>query len=258
MIGVLRSEWVKLRSVRSTYIVLILVPAIFGLVALLTITTVNFWDATPSRRDSIILSPFTGFTSWLVGVGLAILGVLTMTSEHSTGLMRTTYTVVPLRTKVVAGKAIVLTVVAFVSGQLVEFGSFFLSRAMMGNRTIVGHTSSLAEEAPAMVASGTVVVVYAILGLGLGALLRSTAGAITALVSYWYIAPLIAQKLPGEWASWATSLMLTHLPAQLTGAESFGMSPPLKLSQPAAAVVMLLYMAVAFGVASVFVRRRDA
>ncbi|AXB43743.1 ABC transporter permease [Amycolatopsis albispora] len=258
MTGILRSEWVKLRSVRSTYVILTIVPAILGLVALMTMTVVNFWDATPARRDTVILSPLTGFTSWLAGVGLAILGVLAITSEHSSGLIRTSFTAVPQRTKVLAGKALVLAAVAFSVGQIVEFGSFFLSRAMIGDRIVVGHTSTLAEEAPRMLAAGSIAVVYAMLGLGLGTLLRSTAGAISALVAYWYVAPLVTQKLPGEWASWTTSVMLTHLPEQLAGSGKFGMGPELVLSQAGAAVAIVLYVTLALGSAAIVLRRRDA
>ncbi|QFU88198.1 ABC transporter permease [Amycolatopsis sp. YIM 10] len=258
MTGALHSEWVKLRSVRSTYAVLALVPVIFALVALMTMSVVNFWDATPSRRDTVILSPLTGFASWLSGIGLAILGVLTITNEHSSGLIRTSFTVVPQRTKLLAAKAVVLAGIAFVVGQLVEFGSFFLSRAMIGDRTLVGHTSTLAEEAPRMLAAGSVVIVYAMLGLGLGTLLRSTAGAISALVAYWYVVPLVTQKLPGELASWATSVMLTHLPEQLAGSGRFGMGPELMLSQAGAALALALYVALALGAASIVMRRRDA
>ncbi|MEV4379202.1 ABC transporter permease [Streptosporangium sp. NPDC049644] len=257
------AEWLKLRTVRSTWYVLAAVASFVVLSAVFTLYVGSLWDGLPpegrltlrtARPEQIILMP--------VQICMAVLGVLSFTSEYATGMARTSFTVLPRRGVVLAARAAVVAAVAFTVGQASGFIAFFASRLIIGARPIPGFGTPLAQEFPKIFAGGLSVLVLAMVGLGAGAVLRSTAGAITAVVVYLYVLPRFVLLLPDPWNARIGSVLLEDLTVQAVG------EPPLAvglgdaaagigLSPPAALAVMSLYVVVALAAAAVALTRRD-
>ncbi len=143
-----------------------------------------------SRQRSGVCVPFR-----VLAIG--ILGVLSFTSEFSTGQIRTTFTAVPRRRAVLAAKAGAVGTVALLSGEVLSFAAFFLSGAILSphHRGI-----SLADPGAlrAVVWAGIALFAIALVGVALGAIIRHTAGAVAALPALIYL-PLAALSLPVPW-----------------------------------------------------------
>lgn len=140
------------------------------------------------------------FFAWLEYPVLAVgvLGVLAFSSECSTGQIRTTFSAVPHRVTVLVAKAGVLGAVVQPLGEVLAFGAFFVSQAMLAGR----HSElSLARAGAvrAVLAGGFSLFVVAMVGLSLGAIVRHTAGAVAALPAVLYL-PLRVLSLPSPWA----------------------------------------------------------
>ncbi|MEU4536018.1 ABC transporter permease [Streptosporangium sp. NPDC023825] len=260
---VLAAEWLKLRTVRSTWYVLAAVAASVVLMVVFTLYVGGLWDGLPPERratlraarpEQLLLLP--------VQICMAVLGVLAFTSEHATGMARTTFTAVPQRGAVLAARAAVVAAVAFAVGQGSGLVTFAAGRLIIGDRPIPGFASSLHEEFPGMFAAGLSAVVLAMVGLGAGAVLRSTAGAITGVVAYLYVLPRFATALPDPWNARVGSVLLEDLTRQAAGepplAVGLGDAPGgIGLSPAAALAVMALYVVAALGAAAVALARRD-
>ena len=195
--GLLSSEWTKLRSVRSTLWAL----AVTAVTALGGSGAVAVSLALAKKGSGLPLDPLASiFFAWLEYPVLAVgtLGALAFSSECSTGQIRTTFSAVPQRAAVLAAKASVLGAVVLVLGEVLAFGSFFFSQAVLA-----GHRSELSLARPgevrAVVAGGFSLFVVAMVGLSLGAIVRHTAGAVAALPAVLYL-PLRVLSLPSPWA----------------------------------------------------------
>ncbi|ANZ41680.1 hypothetical protein BBK82_42765 [Lentzea guizhouensis] len=250
--GVLRSEWVKLRSVRSSGFTLLgasLTMIVTGLVFASTAGTDSDGADGVTDPTGITLSGVV-FAQLVIGV----LGVLVISGEHATGMIRTTLTGVPTRLPVLAGKVVVLAgtvfpavlvsaVVVFFAGQVV-MGGAGLPTARIGDAGVVG----------ALVGSAVTMTGVAAIGLALGALLRNTAGAVSTLVVLVFLAPgLGGLLLPASWQDRA----LRFLPS--TAAEAFTSVVPAPglLTASAGAAVFAAWAVVPLLAAAVLLRRRD-
>ncbi len=196
----LRSEFTKLRSVRSTYWTLLAVIVVtVGLGALFSWGTASHWnqvspgdrlnfDATATSLAGLILSQLV----------IVVLGALTITSEYSTGMIRTSLTAMPRRGVVYAAKAIVFTGVALVVGWIASFAAFFLGQALLSGKHI---NATLAEPhvLRAVIGGGLFLAACGLLAFGIGAALRHTAGAITASIALLFVLFILANFLPESW-----------------------------------------------------------
>jgi ABC-2 type transport system permease protein len=252
---VLASEWIKLWSVRSTCAALLIAAVLaVGLSALGTYLTATVAAHPPAGRpalpDALTLS-FSGFPTAQLAV--AVLGVLTFTGENATGLIRTTFVAVPRRWAVLAAKAATAGAVVLVTGELLAFASFFLTQAILA-----GHHRGLSLSHPgvlgAVLAGGSYLVIVALLGLGLGVIIRSTAAAIAAAVALTYLIPEILSLLPSPW----DGRIDRFLP--LTAAEQLVSSrPKTDMFSPALSLLVVVAWAVAaLAAACVVITRRDA
>jgi ABC-type transport system involved in multi-copper enzyme maturation permease subunit len=257
--GPLWAEWVKIRSVRSTYVVLAITTAGAVLAVLLAWYAASYWDgATAVARQHFVLSPAAPVVGWIAQVCLAILGVLAITSEYATGTIRTSVAAVPRRARLLAAKAAVVGAVSLVAAQAAVFTAFFASHWIIGGRPMRFWTAPVPAEVPVLLSWGVSAMVSALVGLGLGALLRSAAAAIPAVLVLWYLVPVVALHLPGEVGVWASALNLANLPAQLSGAPELsggdGGSP---LPPAAALAAMAGYVIAALGGGAASIVRRD-
>jgi len=197
----LRAEWVKLRSVRSTtWSLLVTVVLTVGLGALFCAARVARWDRLDIREQ--LTFDRTGFSLngvFLAQLAIGVLGVLVMTSEYATGQIRASLGAVPERGVVLVSKIVVFMTVTLVVGTVACFGAFFAGQAILSQKNA---SASLADPGAlrAVIGGGLYLAVLGALGLGLGAILRRTAGAIATLVGLLLILPILVSFLPSPWS----------------------------------------------------------
>ncbi|MGH3182478.1 MAG: ABC transporter permease [Streptosporangiaceae bacterium] len=192
--SVARMEWLKLRSVRSTAWVLLVFAA--GLIGLAVLVMRHQDWATMSAANRASFDPtnnsFAGLTIGQLAFG--VLGVLVITSEFSSGMIRATLAAVPRRPLLLAAKAAVLVAVALVAGEILAFGAFAIGEAVL--RAPAPHaTLSQPGVLRAVLMGGAYPALIGLIGLGLGAIIRHTAGAICSVVGVLFVLPLILLPL---------------------------------------------------------------
>jgi ABC-2 type transport system permease protein len=239
------SEWTKLRSVRSTFWTLLVaaITAIGGSVIL----AISSAHGTKQPLDPIASIYFAWLEYPVLAVG--ILGVLVFTSEFSTGQIRTTFTAVPHRSRVLWGKAVVVGTLALVFGEVLSFAAFFLSQAILSS-----HHRSLSLAHPgvlrAVLAAGICLCAITLVGVALGLIIRHTAGAVAALPALLYL-PLVVMSLPSPWndrIARFTMLMASYQTVSLHRHAGL-FSPTISI------VIVLVWPTVAMGVAAMLARR---
>jgi ABC-2 type transport system permease protein len=197
------AEWTKIRSVRSTAWTLILFVIItIGLTALFSWVTVANWTGPRAAdRDARILSDPVGFI-FGAGIGLGqlticVLGVLLITTEYSTGVIRASLLAVPKRFPMLAAKIAVFAVLMVVLAEVVAFGSFLVGSAILRSRVPVSLSDTGVLRAT--VGAGLYLTVLGLFAMAVGALLRHTAGAISAVIGIVLVLPILTGLLPDEW-----------------------------------------------------------
>jgi ABC-2 type transport system permease protein len=194
---VLVFEWVKLRSVRSNYVTLLIAAmATIGATAVVAQTIASTRAAPPVAINGLTVS-FLGYAEYGV-IPVSVLAVLQFTSEYTTGLIRTTFCAVPRRWAVLAGKAAVTGGATLVAGEVLAFICFSMTQAMLSGRH---HGVSLAQPGVpgAVLAGGFVLCACALTALGLGAMIRHTPAAITATLAAIYGLAVLCLVLPPPW-----------------------------------------------------------
>ena len=250
---VLASEWTKLRSARSNYLTLLMAAVwTIGVTAVVAHTLVAPHGPPPPGPMTPLTESFLGYAEYTV-LPVSILGVLAFTSEYSTGLIRTTFTAVPRRRAVLAAKAAVAGTAALIAGELLAFTSFFLTQAILSER----HRGlSLAQPGVpgAVLAAGLVLAACALAGLGLGAIVRHTAGAIAATVAVIFLLAATYLLLPSPWNARIGRFTLPAAAYQVVA-----WHPQAGLLSPALSLLVLLaWPAAILLAAAVVITRRDA
>ncbi len=206
--GALRSEFTKIRSVRSTYWALLaLVVACVGIGALFSwgeaqhvaslAGTRGGADVAANTRSHAVATSLFGL---LIGqLVIVVLGALSITSEYSTGMISSSLTTMPRRGTVYAAKAIVFGAVALVVGLITSFGSFLAGQAILSAQH-VGTTLGQPDALRAVIGGGLFLTVCGLLSFGIGAVLRHTAGAITASIGLTFVLYMLSGFLPDNWA----------------------------------------------------------
>jgi ABC-2 type transport system permease protein len=199
--GALRSEFTKLRSVRSTYwtLLLLVLAGIAWSVANCAGDAAHWAQTPPQDRGFPDATQDAVIGLALLGqLVVVVLGALAITSEYSTGLIRTSLIVLPRRGVVFAAKAIVLTAVTLVIAVLTSFAAFFIGQYLLRG---THHAATLGQPdvLRAVLASALYVALSGLFSFGLGAMLRSTAGALTAAYGLLFLLPQLAKALPNQW-----------------------------------------------------------
>jgi ABC-2 type transport system permease protein len=197
MTGAVRAEWTKARTVPSTgWLLVLVVVAMVGLGFAVT-STVRIHDCAqdPCVLDTTKLS-LAGVR--LAQVGAGILGVLLVTSEHTTGTISPTLAAVPRRWAVLASKCAVAATLVAGAGVVGVVGALLVARATLPGRGFTAATgyphSTLLHDLTQRAAFGTVLylALIALVGLGIGHLVRDTGAAVTLLLTLLFVAPLVA------------------------------------------------------------------
>jgi ABC-2 type transport system permease protein len=185
-----RMEWLKLRSVRSTgWVLLVFAAGMFGLAIL--VQSQYHW-ATMSAADRASFDPTEqGFAGLAIGqLALGVLGALVITTEFSSGMIRATLAAVPRRPLLLAAKAAVLGAVTLAAGEILAFATFAVGELVL--RSPAPHaTLGQPGVLRAVLMGGAYPALIALIALGLGAVIRHTAGAISAVVGILFVLPLI-------------------------------------------------------------------
>ena len=198
-VNVLRSEFLKLRSVRSTFWTL--ASAVVFNVALASVVA----QIIPSRlsakdrqtTDAIQLS-MAGLHLSQVAIG--VLGVLVITSEYGTGLIRATLSAVPRRREVLVAKATVFALVAAVGGMVSTFAAYFAFEwSLPSGGDYMKSSLSDPGVLRAVVGAGLYLAVLGLLGLGIGSVVRASAGSIATLFGLLFVPNILFELLPSSW-----------------------------------------------------------
>jgi ABC-2 type transport system permease protein len=251
----LHAEWTKLGTVRSTIWSLVLLT--LGFTGLNTWLTVSQWSkADASSRARIVADP----TGTILGVGfqlsqltVCVLGVLVIASEYSTGMIRASLLAVPRRAPMLAAKAAVFAVLVFAVGEAVAFPSFLLGAAVLHRRAPV--TLGDAGVLRAVIGAGLYLAVLGLFALAIAAIIRHTAGAITAVIGFVLVLAPLAQLLPGSIGRHIHAYLPSeagHLIGQAHRAQHDLLSPWQGFG------VFCLWTAVLLAIATYQLQRRDA
>ena len=240
--GVLHSEWIKLRSLRSTVIV--------GALTVLAVVAYPV-PLTYQHGTNPIAESLTGV--YLAPLTVSILGVLVITGEYTTGMIRATLCAVPRRLGVLWAKAVVLTLAVFPVALISTLAAFLAGQARYGRH---GVSLSAPGALRAVIGAALFLTVLGLLGLGLGALIRNTAGGVTAAVGVTFVLPYAYDLLPPSWQPHAGP----YLPMQ--AGQAVWAVPPQQtqgtLHPWAGFAVFCGYAAVTLAAAAVALKRRDA
>ncbi|QTE28296.1 ABC transporter permease subunit [Pengzhenrongella sicca] len=256
---VARSEWSKFASLKSSWItILAAVVVIVGFAVLATAVTSGDVAGPPGGGGGGGQMASDPTSLSLAGASLAqiilgILGILVISGEYSSGMIRATLAAVPRRLPVLWGKAAVIGLVSLVVSVPSVLIAFFLGQAILGD----GANVSFSDDgvAQAVLGTGAYLAAVALLGVALGALLRNAAGAIGALFVLLLLAPsLLGLVLPSSWED----SILPYLPSNAGAAFTSVVPTDGLLSTGGGAAVLVAWIVVLLGAAAVLIKRRDA
>ncbi|NUP52178.1 MAG: ABC transporter permease subunit [Catenulispora sp.] len=198
---VLTSEWIKFRSLRSSYWSLLVgCGAMIGLGLLFSMVITSKWDTmSPLRRRDFdaITVPLRGYFLGQLAVG--VLGVMVVTGEYSTGMIRASLSAVPKRLPVLWAKATVFAVAVWLTTTATAFVCFFIGQGFFSGKHIQADLSTPGA-LRVVIGTGLYLTVVGLLGVGLGTVIRSTAGAIAALFATLLVLPVLGEVL--NFTSW--------------------------------------------------------
>jgi ABC-2 type transport system permease protein len=256
--GALRSEWTKIRSVRSTVWSLIALIAVsVGMISLMLAMRMGDWNQlSPARQHELAADPLGVYFPIAIGLGqlaMVVLGVMTVTSEYTTGMIRSTLQAQPRRMIVMTAKIVVFSVVAAIVGQIVAFGSFFATQQIV--KAHITMTLSEPGYLRSVVGGGLYLAVIGLFSLAMGGILRHTAGAITAVAAIVMVLGNMTELLPSSWGA--------HVHAwwpSIAGAYVYtpSVDPGQLLTPWQGFAVLSGWTALLLAVAYVLLKRRDA
>jgi ABC-2 type transport system permease protein len=250
---VIRSELTKLWSLRSTrWSLLLAVVTMAGLGILISAVRMAHWDSRPDRRhvDPLDIS----LSGWHVAeLAIGVLGVLIISGEYSTGMIRSTLTAVPRRLPVLWAKMLVFGTATFVLMLPCAFVAFFVTQAILKQHH-VQTTLSHSHTVRAVIGAALFLTAVGLLGTALGALLRNTAGGIATFAGVMFVVPGIAAILPASW----TNSITPYLPLNAGTAIMNLHHDSSTLAPWTGFAVFAAYVAVLTAFAAVMLVRRDA
>jgi ABC-2 type transport system permease protein len=248
---VVRMEWIKLGSVRATWWLLGLVPVAMAAVGVAV--AVGYRSHRPvATAAQLVNNGLAG--SVLAQVLVGALGVLVVSNEYSSGMVRATLAAVPRRGLVLAAKATVFGAVAFTVGELASLAAFAASQAALSGSPVPRAALADPGTLRAVLCTGAYLGLVGLLGVGLGTAVRHTGGAIGALFGVLFV-PIFLAAVLGSFAI----TVLRFIPLFIL-INSVGVVTPVpgSLSVPTGMAVLCLYPAAALGLGGWLLRRRDS
>lgn len=248
---VIASEWLKFRTLRSTLAVLS--AAVVGMLVIALVVAFNTRHLTANLQPND-LSPSATMQGYYLGqLLIGALGVLFVTGEYSTGMIRATLVAVPRRLPVLWGKLVVFAGIVLVTLTVTCVVSFLAAQALLAHYR-PGY--SLADPGVLRVVLGTALylTLVGIIGAAYGWIVRSTPGALVAYFATIVVVPVLFGAVLGTWGKHVAE----YLPTQAGAAFSTSVGEPPSLAPWPGLVVMLAWVVLALAVSTVLLRRRDA
>jgi ABC-2 type transport system permease protein len=254
-VRVVLSEWTKLRSLRSTrWSLLVATVLTIGFPILASAVISAHWgQRSPSDRAHFHPLDVALIGSQVAQLAIGVLGVLVISGEYSTGMIRASLTAVPKRLPVLWAKVLVFAVVTFVLMLPAVLIAFFASQSIL-SRHHVQTTFSHPHVARAVIGAALYLTVIAIFSLSLGTILRNTAGGIAAFAAILFVIPPLMNVLPTSWNDAASR----YLPSNAGRAILNVTHDSGSLAPWTGFAVFCAYAAAALAVAAVLLVRRDA
>ena len=256
--GIIRSEWLKFWSLRSSwYSLAITVLGIIGLNCLFAYGAVT--EVNRAHQLHRILPPdFDAANTAMRGYLLAqlvigVLGVLVVSGEYGTGMIRSSLAAAPKRVPVLIGKAVVFAVITFVVTTITAFIAIFPVQPILDSAGI-GFSLSSPGVLRAIFGIGFYLTVIGLIGMALAWILRHTAAAIAALMGLILVIPPLTGLLPTDWQPHITPYLPSEAGSQLAAATP----DPTGLAGGTALVTVIVWVAVAIIAGAVLLKRRDA
>ena len=257
MLSQMRAEWTKLRSARALYVQIGLAIVLgIGLSALICLAVASSWSkmspADQADFHSVLISlSGTGFAD----IVLVVTGVTLVSSEYTSGMVRLTMTVTPNRLRVFFAKVIVVTLVIWAISIVFVLGAFLAGQTVLSTHAGVP-TASLGDSDAqrAIIATWLTTPVFPLIGAALGAILRSTASAITTTLALVFIPAIFGGFLPDSWQKHVLAYLPTNAGDALQRADHNYLT---YISPEAAIITLIAWLAAFFIAASLFLQRRD-
>ena len=246
---VVRAELIKLATLRSTLWVLLVTVA--GTLGVTVLATHGLGHHNPQWYQGFdpTNQSFTGLALGTLAIG--VFGVLSVTGEYASGTIRSSLMAAPRRPLLLLGKILVVGTVILAVGEALAFACFGLGMAVL---SAVG-APSVALSHPgvlrAVTLSGAFLALLGLLGLGLGVIIRHTAGAVAAYVGITFLLPVLLQRIPGTPSRYTPVGILANSVSAVVHQSN-------QVSAPVGFGLMVLYATVILGLGAIFIARRDA
>ena len=253
------SEWTKLLSLRSTrYTLLAGIAATIAFAVIPALINASRWS-TMSLHDKLSFNPLE---TTLIGVNLAqlalgALGVLVISGEYSTGMIRSTFAAVPRRLPVLWAKAGVFGAVTLVLALPAMLIAFFSAQAILHGHSVAGHDIALSISDPgvarAVIGGALYLTLAGLFGLSLGAIFRNTAAGISTFAGILFVVPPLLDVLPSSW----NNAISPYLPSK-AGQAIMQIGNPAHTLGPWTGIALFAgYTALTMAAAAVLLKRRD-
>ncbi|WP_157005989.1 ABC transporter permease [Agromyces laixinhei] len=262
--GVLRSEWIKLRSLRSTvWSYLIVIALSLGMALIMSFSMVNGMsggaDASgaPADQQIALIVQSSVFGVYFGQLVVGVLGVLVISGEYTTGMIRSTLTAVPKRLPALAAKTVVLFTATFLIGLISTVGAYVASSLVF---SADGVSASIAEPGVylSLLGGALYLALIAVFALGVGTMLRSSAGGIAAVLGLLLLLPTVLQMIPADWAQDMIPYLLSTAGLDMFSGAMSGGETGDGLNVWQNLLVVLAWMGASIVGAAVLLKRRDA
>lgn len=257
--GILKGEWIKLlslRSIRWSILVMLLLSWLGA--GMLSLAMAGEEPLTPAMTMALVAQSAT-FGSMFTVLIMGVLGVLSITSEYASGLILSSLTAVPKRTPLLLAKALVVAALAFSVGVVSSFGGGLLAALIYGEAGF----AAFAEPAVlvSLLGNALYLTLAALLALGVGALLRSSAGAISVVVTLFFVMTIVLQVMMmtgWEWVPVVAQWMPANLGNTLSTVAIEGGLEPGAVTYWGALGGLAAWAAAALVPAAILFKKRDA
>jgi ABC-type transport system involved in multi-copper enzyme maturation permease subunit len=263
-LGVIRSEWIKLRTLRSTwYSLLVTVVFVVGLGVLFSALRAHRFNQDraqgaigPGPRFGDFLDPTLVSLRgvFLAQLAIGVLGVLVITGEYSTGMIRSSIAAVPHRRPVLIAKALVFGVTALILTEIAAFAAFLLGQLALKSTHFQADLGTH-DALRAVIGAGLYLTLIGLLAIGLGFMIRNTAGAIAAVFGIVLVLPLLANALPTPYSTDVSKYLPLNAGTQIL----MTLNPDHSQLSPWAGIgITALYALAALIAGAIVLTRRDA
>jgi ABC-2 type transport system permease protein len=262
--GILVSELIKLWTLRSTvWCCAIVLTLAFGIGLLASLTIGSGQSAIPNTEQQVQAVSAATIGILFSQLVLSVLGVLVISGEYGTGMIRSTLTAVPKRIPALLGKAIVLAVTSFALGLVTIYGAALLGLPFLSNSGI--HTNFADPKLNlALLGGAAYLALIALMAFGIGAIIHSSAGGIATALGLLLVLPTVLQIFASitqaAWVQNVANFLPTNAGGHLFAYSSDGSTTAgvISLNATSGGLVLVAWAAVAIVVAAILLRRRDA